>query len=254
MQITGRIHSFETAGTLDGPGIRFVIFMQGCLFRCLYCHNPDTWVKNEGQEYTVDQVMDKIKRFMNYFGSTGGITVSGGDPLLQMDFVTELFRACKSIGINTALDTNGYIEGFSYSKSKSYYTDQEKSIISKTEKLLENTDLVLLDIKHMNTDNHRKLTGFENKNTKEFASFLDSLNTPVWIRYVVVPGLTDDEEGVNALSAFVKNLSNVKKVELLPFHKMGKYKWDTLGLDFKLKDIKEADAEDISRVKKYMES
>ncbi len=233
--LKGKIHSFESFGTVDGPGIRFVVFMQGCPFKCLYCHNPDSWDALGGTEYTVAEVLEKAKRYKPYFEkSGGGITVSGGEPLMQVDFVTELFRRCKEEGIHTALDTNGYACG------------------AKRDTLLEYTDLVLLDIKHMNNTVHRVLTGFSNDSTLGFAQHLDHKNIPIWLRYVVVPGLTDDEINIRKLKAFIDGLTNIEKIELLPFHKMGEYKWKELNLDYTLSDTLEATVEDMERIRKIV--
>lgn len=238
MVIQGRIHSFESFGTVDGPGIRFVVFMQGCLFRCQYCHNPDTWNCDSGSLYTAEDVFKKIKRFVPYFkNSGGGVTLSGGEPLIQMDFVTELFKLCKTEGIHTALDTNGFIE----------------TADSKVQALLECTDLVLLDIKHMNTETHEIITGFSNKKVLCFAKHLNTLAKPVWIRYVVVPGLTDDEPGIDELNSFLKDMSNLQKLEILPFHKMGEYKWKELGLTCPLGNVPEASQDDILKVRKMLD-
>jgi pyruvate formate lyase activating enzyme len=231
--LKGRIHSFESMGTVDGPGIRFVVFMQGCSFRCLYCHNPDTWNFDGGMEYSVDEVMAKIKRYIPYFkNSGGGVTVSGGEPLMQVEFLTELFKCCKEEGIHTAIDTNGYKSG-------------DDSLTQ----LLSFTDLVLLDIKHINPEIHKKITGFSNEATLQFAKYLDNNKIPIWLRYVVVPGLTDDEISLKRLSDFIKNLSNIEKIELLPFHKAGEFKWQELGLDYTLSDTPAATDADIVRVK-----
>lgn len=236
MEQTGRIHSFESFGTVDGPGIRFVIFMQGCPLRCLYCHNPDTWHLGGGSEYTVDEVMQKIRRYLPYIESSGGgITVSGGEPLLQPDFLLELFRRCREENIHTAIDTSGCA-----------------AVDERAAALLEYTDLVLLDIKHINKEMHKKITGASNSLTLDFARALDSRKIPVWLRYVVVPGLTDDEISLKRLAEFLKSLSNVEKIELLPFHKLGEYKWKELGLDYTLGDVREATEGDIARVRKIL--
>lgn len=232
----GRIHSFETFGTVDGPGIRFVIFLQGCPFRCLYCHNPDTWNCNEGTEYSVDELMDKIRRYIPYFKSSGGgITISGGEPLMQIEFLTELFKKCKAEGIYTAIDTNGFVT--------------ENRPLSQ---LLDFTDLVLLDIKHMNPEKHKQITGQSNELPLQFARLLEERKIPVWLRYVVVPGLTDDEISIRMLSTFIKSKSNIENVELLPFHKMGEFKWKELGLGYSLQDVPEASEEDIERIRKLL--
>ncbi len=243
MGIKGRIHSFETFGTVDGPGIRFVVFMQGCPFRCLYCHNPDTWSENAGTEYSVKEVIERVMRYKDYYGAEGGITVSGGEPLLQLDFLMALFKECKAKGINTALDTNGYFGGLLYEREFQRGCQNNKVL-----ELLKYSDLVLLDIKHMDGVTHKKLTGFENNHVLSFARLLDEQSIPVWIRYVVVPGVTDDPKGIDQLFEFLKELSNIKKIEFLPFHKLGSHKWEQLGLDFSLAGTKEPSKEDIEKL------
>ncbi|MFZ5990111.1 MAG: pyruvate formate-lyase-activating protein [Bacillota bacterium] len=234
MGVQGRIHSFESFGTVDGPGIRFVVFMQGCPFCCMYCHNPDTWSYEEGSFHTAEEVFKKIKRFTPYFKNTGGgVTVSGGEPLMQIDFLVELFRCCKEEVIHTAIDTNGFHQTSS----------------SNLDALLKYTDMVLLDIKHMNPEKHKKITGFSNNQVLDFAKYLNLKNVPTWIRYVVVPGLTDDEQGIKDLDSFIKGLSNIEKIELLPFHKMGEHKWKELGRIYNLSDTPPASASHMERVK-----
>ena len=196
----GRVHSIETFGTVDGPGIRFVVFMQGCPLKCLYCHNRDTWEVNAGNETNVDDLVSEIKRYIPYMKSSGGgVTVSGGEPLLQAKFVTTLFKKLKSSNIHTALDTAGSIP-----------------INSDIEELLQYADLVLLDIKHIDDEKSKILTGLSNKNNLDFAKYLDAHNIPVWIRQVLVPGYTDDEKDLLDLKNFISTLSNVEKVEFLP--------------------------------------
>lgn len=237
MTIKGRIHSFESFGTVDGPGIRFVIFMQGCPFRCLYCHNPDTWSNESGTLYSVDEVFNKIKRYVPYFkNSGGGITVSGGEPLVQAEFIIELFKKCKEDGIHTAIDTNGFV-------------DSNSDVVNA---LLDYTDLVLLDIKHIDNEKHKSLTGCSNENVLKFAKHLSERKIPVWLRYVVVPGITDFEPDVKKLSKFIGSLSNIENIELLPFHKTGEYKWKELGLDYKLYDTQPANDNDIEKVRQIL--
>lgn len=219
----GRIHSFESFGTADGPGIRFVIFMQGCRFRCLYCHNPDTWSLEGGTAFPTEEIVEKVLRFKPYFeGSDGGITVSGGEPLLQPEFLHELFTALHRHGIHTCLDTSGY------------YEEQDRDWV---EKLLEETDLVLLDIKHAEPEKHDDLTGFPPDKIFEFIELLKKCRAKIWLRYVVVPGLTDTPEAIAAFKEMAKTLPNLEKREFLPFHKMGEYKWEALGLPYRLKDV-----------------
>lgn len=216
----GRIHSVESCGTVDGPGLRFIVFLQGCVLRCAYCHNPDTWKLNGGIEKSVDELLEEAKGYLPYMKfSNGGVTLSGGEPLLQPDFVLEFFKKCKEAGIHTTLDTSGSVKP------------------TNLEEILEVTDLVLLDIKHIREDQHKEITGLSNKNTLNFAKLLDEKGVPVWIRHVLVPGLSTDEKDLNELGDFIATLSNVEKVEVLPYHKMGEYKWEQLGLTNKLVNI-----------------
>ncbi len=217
MNITGRIHSFESFGTLDGPGIRFVAFMQGCPLHCLYCHNRDTWDPCGGTEYTVDEVIQKMNKFLPYIkASGGGITLSGGEPTLQPEFCTEVFKRCREKQVHTALDTSGLADPPAVSE------------------LLDFTDLILLDIKHACNSGHIKVTGAENTKSREFAAYTVKKRIPVWIRYVLVPGLTDSEEALEKASILINEMNNVEKVEVLPYHSMGVYKWQELGLPYPL--------------------
>ncbi len=232
----GRVHSIETFGTVDGPGIRFVVFMQGCPLKCLYCHNRDTWEVNAGNETNVDDLVSEIKRYIPYMKSSGGgVTVSGGEPLLQAKFVTTLFKKLKSSNIHTALDTAGSIP-----------------INSDIEELLQYADLVLLDIKHIDDEKSKILTGLSNKNNLDFAKYLDAHNIPVWIRQVLVPGYTDDEKDLLDLKNFISTLSNVEKVEFLPYHDLGKFKWKELGFEYALEATRTANSEDLERAKKIL--
>lgn len=232
----GRIHSFETFGTLDGPGIRFVIFMQGCHLQCKFCHNRDTWDMSKGTLYSVDEIFNKIIKYKNYFKtSNGGVTASGGEPLLQSEFLIELFKKLKSENIHTAIDTSGILE----------ITDSIKELIKYT-------DLFLLDIKSINSDICEKLTGFSNEKELEFAKYLNSINHPVWIRQVLIPGITDNPKDLEALGMFVKKLNNVKKFELLPYHNLGKYKWEQLGYKYPLENIIPATKKDLELAKKFI--
>lgn len=211
-ELLGRIHSLETLGTVDGPGIRFVVFMQGCPLKCKYCHNRDTWKINSGKTYTVDELIKKILRSKSYFeASGGGVTVSGGEPLLQVEFVTELFKRLKEKNIHTALDTAGSLP-----------------INDKIKELLKYTDLVLLDIKHIDEEKSIDLIGTSNKNNLNFAKYLSNNRIPMWIRQVLVPGYTDDKQDLLKLKEFISSLHSVKKVEILPYHNLGKFKWEKL--------------------------
>lgn len=222
----GNIHSIETFGTVDGPGIRYVIFTQGCLLRCQFCHNADTWEIGTGKQMTVSEIMNDLLTYLPFIESSkGGITVSGGEPLLQLPFLIELFKECKKHGIHTTIDSSGGC----YSSNPAFQKQLKE--------LLEYTDLVLLDLKHIDKMKHKKLTGLTNEHILEFARYLSDSNVPVWIRHVLVPGVTDDEKDLINLGEFIKTLNNVKKVEVLPYHKLGVYKWEALGLEYPLKDI-----------------
>lgn len=222
----GRIHSLESFGTVDGPGIRFVVFMQGCPLRCLYCHNPDTWDVNGGRIYTPDDLMKEIIKYKSYMEfSKGGVTFTGGEPLLQTGFLIEVCKLCRGKGISTAIDTSGFI-----------FNDKVKE-------LLEYTDLVLLDIKNYDPVVYKSLTGVSLNPTLKFLDYLKEKSIPTWVRYVVVPNLTDNLDSVKKLSEHLGGYPNVEKIELLAFHKMGEYKWKELGLDYKLSDTKEPDKE-----------
>lgn len=230
---TGYIHSIETFGTVDGPGIRFVVFMQGCSLKCMYCHNRDTWQINAGNETNVDDLVVEIKRYIPYMKSSGGgVTVSGGEPLLQAKFVTTLFKKLKNLGIHTALDTAGSIP-----------------INSDIEELLKYTDLVLLDIKHIDSEKAKVLTGLSNENNLNFAKYLNDNHIPVWIRQVLVPGYTDDKNDLLKLKDFISSLSNVEKVEVLPYHDLGKFKWKELGFDYPLENVRTANSDDLQFAK-----
>lgn len=237
--MTGNIHSFESFGSVDGPGVRFVVFTAGCIMRCKYCHNPDTWT-GCGEEYTADEVLNKAMRYKNYWKSEGGITVSGGEPLMQTEFVTELFEKAKEHGINTCLDTSGI----------TFNPDDTTAV----DRLLKVTDLVMLDIKHIDDQKHRALTGQSNKNILAFAKYLDSKKVSVRIRHVVVPGITDDEESLKKLGQFVGTLSNIEKIETLPYHSMAKYKYEKLGIAYPLEDVPDATKEQAADALRIIES
>ena len=223
----GYIHSTESYGTVDGPGTRFVIFFQGCPMRCQYCHNPDTWQMKTGTEYTADELLEKVCRYRSYWGSKGGITVSGGgEPLVQMEFLTELFTKAKERNINTCLDTSGIL--FRQEKREAF------------DKLMAVTDLVMLDIKHIDDTEHRKLTGQSNVHILEFAQYLKEKNIPVWIRHVVVPGITLQEKYLRQLGAYLAGLDNLKALDVLPYHTMGEVKYENLGIPYPLKGVEPA--------------
>lgn len=235
MNITGRIHSFESFGTLDGPGIRFVAFLQGCPLRCLYCHNRDTWDPSAGTVYTAEEVFDRLLRYQPYFESSGGgVTLSGGEPTLQADFAAALFEKCRNAGIHTALDTNGHADP------------------ARIAHLLEATDLILLDIKHATPSGHLKLTGADRALSAKFAAYTVSKGIPVWIRYVLVPGLTDSEEDLTAAAGLLSSMDNLQKVEVLPYHSAGRYKWEEMGLAYPLADTPEPSAELVERARQIL--
>ena len=221
----GFIHSFESFGTVDGPGIRFVVFMQGCPMRCKYCHNPDTWRFGAGKKYTAADVFKEILKYKSYIKS-GGVTVSGGEPLLQAEFIAELFRLLKAEGIHTALDTSGV----TFDKDNPQSVEKHLSV-------LRYTDLVLLDIKHIDEDEHKALTGFSNKRTLDFAQFLSENGKKMWIRHVLVPDITDKDEYLQKLKQFISGLKTVERVEVLPYHTMGEVKYEKLGLPYPLKGV-----------------
>ncbi|MBM4761957.1 pyruvate formate-lyase-activating protein [Bacillus sp. B15-48] len=222
----GNIHSIETLGTVDGPGIRYIVFTQGCLLRCQFCHNPDTWEIGTGKQMSVSDIIDDLKSYLPFFeASGGGITVSGGEPLLQIPFITELFKECKKLGIHTTIDSSGGC----YS-SNPHFHQQLKELLSYT-------DLILLDLKQIDREKHKQLTGLTNDHILEFARFLSDHKVPIWVRHVLVPGTTDDKEDLKKLGEFISTLNNVNKVEILPYHKLGVYKWEALGLEYQLKDV-----------------
>lgn len=233
----GHIHSTESFGAADGPGVRFIVFMQGCHMRCRYCHNPDTWKMDGGDEVTADEILKRALRFKPYWGKDGGITISGGEPLLQIDFVIELFKKAKELGINTCIDTAG-----------NPFT-KEEPFFSKFEELMKYTDLLLLDLKEINPTRHKDLTGFDNSNIIEMAKYLSEINKPVWIRHVLVPEHSDFDEDLDALGDFIDTLSNVDRVEILPYHTLGKFKWENLSIPYTLENISPPSAERIENAK-----
>lgn len=215
----GLIHSFESFGTKDGPGIRFVFFLQGCPLRCLYCHNPDTWSgKNYKYELTAEEAIREVLK-VKAFIRNGGVTVSGGEPLLQPDFVGQLFKICREKGIHTAVDTSGYL------------------LNDKIKQVLEYTDLVLLDIKHINPDKYLRLTGRPLAPTLHFIDYLKEIKKPIWVRYVLVPGYSDDEDDLRKWAEYVASIPTVERVDILPFHQMAIHKWEQLGVRYELKDV-----------------
>lgn len=237
VEILGNIHSVESCGTVDGPGIRFVVFVQGCPMRCKYCHNPDSWSTETNQQMSVSEILEKydgVKEFVK----SGGLTVTGGEPLMQIDFVTELFKAAKAKNIHTALDTSGILFN--------------KGNTAKIDELLKYTDLVLLDIKHINNEEHIKLTGLPNTNILEFAQYLSQKKLPMWVRHVVVPEITYNEKYLRELGEFIGKLRNVKALDVLPYHDMAIPKYENLGINYPLKDIKPLTKEEALKARGFI--
>ena len=238
--MTGRVHPIESFGLVDGPGVRSVVFLKGCNLRCRYCHNPDTWTKEGGEEWEAEGLFQKLYRFKPYWKNKGGITVSGGEAMLQMEFVTDLFSIAKKHDIHTALDTSGgpfcmepdYLESF--------------------QKLMDVTDLFILDMKEMDPERHKALTGQDNRNILEFARYLSAHKKPMWIRHVLVPGLTDSRESLEALYDFIRKLKSVERVEILPYHTMGVHKWEALGIPYYLKNVLPPTEEEVRRAEEIL--
>lgn len=229
-EIKGRIHSVESFGTVDGPGIRFVIFLQGCPMRCLYCHNPDTWETGCGREASVRELIDEYRK-NRYFYSNGGITVTGGEPLIQLDFITELFKEAKDYGIHTAIDTSG----ITYNENAEY--------LKKLDELLKYTDLVMLDVKHIDRDKHKTLTGHGNERVLAFAKYLDKKGIPIWARHVVVKGYTDAGDELYRLGLFLGSLRSLKALDVLSYHTMGVKKYEELGIHYPLDGVEPTSSE-----------
>lgn len=239
-EIKGYVHSLESFGSVDGPGVRYVIFLAGCAMRCQFCHNADTWNLKTGTLYTTDELLKTAMRYRTYWGEKGGITVSGGEPLLQIDFLTELFRKAKEAGIHTTLDTSG-----------NPFT-REEPFFGKMQELMKYTDLVMLDIKHIDDEQHKLLTGCTNENILDLAKYLDEIKKPVWIRHVLVPQRSDDDGALERLHEFIEGLGNVEKVEVLPYHTLGAYKWKELGYEYPLEGIDPPTKERIENANKIL--
>lgn len=237
----GYIHQLESFGSVDGPGVRFIIFFAGCPLRCKYCHNPDTWDMMKGKQYTADELLDEAITCREYWGTKGGITVSGGEPLAQIDFLLELFIKAKERGINTCIDTAG-----------GPFT-REGEWFEKFKQLMNVTDVLLMDIKHINEEEHIKLTGHTGKNIIEMFRYLDEINKPVWIRHVLVPGITDNDEYLIQTRDFIRTLGNVQRVEVLPYHGLGAMKYNDLGIDYVLKDTNSPTAERVQNAREILE-
>ena len=239
------IHSIETCGTVDGPGLRYVAFFQGCPLRCKYCHNPDTWEINAGKKMTVSELVADVVKYKSYMRfSAGGFTASGGEPLLQAEFIAELFKILKLNGIHTTLDTSGAV----------FSTSSGSRLQKKIETLLDYTDLVLLDIKSICPDKYRKLTGVKLNPTLDFLEALKKKRISTWIRYVIVPGLTDSSDEAKALADYLEGFSNIERVELLPFHKLGEYKWEAMEKTYTLKDTPAPSDETMEELRSFFKN
>ena len=236
----GRIHSTESFGSVDGPGIRFVTFLKGCHMRCQFCHNPDTWDMTGGETKTADELLSQALKYKAYWKKGGGITVSGGEPLLQLDFLIEYFTKAKAKGVHTTLDTSG----------NSFTRDEP--FISKFNELMKVTDLVMLDIKQIDDEEHKILTGWSNVHILDMARYLSEINKPVWIRHVLVPGRTDNDKQLIKLDKFIKTLNNVERVEVLPYHSFGTFKWEQLGKEYPLKDVEPPTKERIENANRLL--
>ena len=235
----GKLHSVETFGSVDGPGVRFLVFLSGCGFRCKYGQSPDTWARPPALEMSADEVLAKALRYKAYWGKDGGITVSGGEPLLQIEFLTELFEKAKANGVSTCIDT-----------AAGPFT-REEPWFGKFRKLMDVTDLLLLDLKHIDPAAHRDLAGADNANVLDCAKFLSEIGKPVWIRHVLVPGINTDEPSLTKLGAFIRTLANVKKVEVLPYHTLGVPKWTALNLPYALEGVEPPTAEQLALARSF---
>jgi pyruvate formate lyase activating enzyme len=236
----GRIHSIETFGSVDGPGVRFVVFFQGCPMRCLYCHNPDTQEPQEGELLTADAILERMLRNRPFYKS-GGLTATGGEPMLQLDFLIELFELAKQENIHTCLDTSGVM-----------FNPDDSERMEKIDRLIKSTDLVMLDIKHIDDEEHKKLTGHSNKNILAFAKYLNKNNVQMRVRHVIVPKITDDKNELISLGKFLKGFSNIEKIETLPYHTLGKSKYDNLGMDYPLGDTEQLTEKDAQKALKLI--
>lgn len=236
----GRIHSLESFGTVDGPGVRFVVFVQGCPMRCVYCHNPDTWEMNAGTLMEPSDIIEQYERNIGFYKG-GGITVTGGEPLMQMDFMIDLFTQAKAKNIHTCIDTSGIA-----------FNPDNTALMEKMDHLMTLTDLVMLDIKHIDPEKHKDLTQQPNTNILKFAAYLDEKHVDMWIRHVVVPGITDDDEYLYGLGYFIGQFSNLKALDALPYHTMGETKYEKLGMEYRLKDVPAMDKDILVEKKKII--
>ena len=238
--VMGRVYSLESFGSVDGPGVRFVIFLQGCAMRCKFCHNADSWDMQKGDLYSSDELLKKALRFRSYWAEKGGITVSGGEPLLQMDFLLDFCKKAKAEGVDITIDSSG-----------NPFTRKEP-FFSKFQELMNYVDLFLLDIKEIDDETHKDLTGCSNGNILEMAQYLSEIGKPVWIRHVLVPEYSDKDEDLKKLDAFIKTLKNVERVEVLPYHTLGVFKWQELGLDYPLEGINPPSKERIANANELL--
>lgn len=236
--VIGKIHSFFAGGTVDGPGIRYVIFVKGCPLRCMYCHNPDTWTQDGAQEFTPEDIVKEALKYRGYFSTGGGVTITGGEPLMQIDFVTEVFKLLKKNKIHTALDTSGIC-----------FDEDDSLLMEKFNELIKYTDLVLLDIKHIDDNEHIKLTGKSNKNVLKFAKYLSDNNIHMWIRHVLVPTITLNDGYLIKTKEFIDTLKTVDKIEVLPYHTMGINKYKSLGIPYRLEGIETPSKEEVRHAK-----
>jgi len=241
-EVKGYIHSTESFGSVDGPGVRFIIFVNGCPMRCQFCHNPDTWKMQDGELRSADELLKTALRYRTYWKKEGGITVSGGEPLMQMDFMIDLFKKAKAEGVHTNIDTSGAV-----------FT-REEPFFSKLEELMKYTDMLMLDIKHIDDEQHQILTGHTNKNILDFAHYLSDIKKPIWIRHVLVPERSDKDEYLHRLHDFIETLDNVERVEVLPYHTLGEYKWKELGYDYPLAGIDPPTKERIENANQILET
>lgn len=236
----GNIHSIETFGTVDGPGVRYVVFFKGCPMRCAYCHNPDTWEMEGGEKKTVAEILKEYDSYKPFLKG-GGITATGGEPLMQIDFLIELFEEAHKKEIHTCLDTSGII-----------FNPENEALMEKFDRLIQVTDLVMLDIKHIDPEEHIKLTKQPNTNILAFAQYLSDNDVATWIRHVIVPGITDLPEELDRLGYFIGGLSGLKALDVLPYHTMGEVKYENLGIDYPLKGVPALNTEDAVKAKKYI--
>ncbi len=236
----GYIHSTESFGTVDGPGIRYVVFMQGCPMRCLYCHNPDTWEIGKGEEKTAEEILTAFNKNRSFY-EKGGITVTGGEPLLQIDFLIELFKKAKEESIHTCIDTSGIT-----------FNPDNKEYLNKMDILMGYTDLVMLDIKHIKNEKHKELTGMDNRNILAFARYLEEKNIPLWVRHIIVEGYTDKEDDLMELGQFIGTLKNLHALDVLPYHTMGVNKYKELGIPYKLDGLDALPMSEAVKAKEYI--